>query len=93
LASAAWRVDLLPEVGMSYPISPDVFLFLGGSRDGAFRVIPVTSDSGFLVSRPLRLALKGFERRFPNLQKSQIDEATKNECLKSSTGTRLQTNR
>jgi len=25
--------------------------------DGAFRVIPVTSDSGLLVSRSLRLAL------------------------------------
>jgi len=40
-----------------YPISPDVFLFLSGRRDGAFRVIPVTSDSGLLVSRSLRLAL------------------------------------
>ena len=35
-----------------------MFLFLSGRRDGAFRVIPVTSDSGLLVSRPLRLALK-----------------------------------
>jgi len=34
-----------------------VFLFLSGRRDGAFRVIPVTSDSGLLVSRSLRLAL------------------------------------
>ena len=34
-----------------------MFLFLSGRRDGAFRVIPVTSDSGLLVSRPLRLAL------------------------------------
>ena len=39
-----------------------MFLFLSGRRDGAFRVIPVTSDSGLLVSRSLRLALKkGFE--------------------------------
>jgi len=37
-----------------------VFLFLSGRRDGAFRVIPVTSDSGLLVSRSLRLALKSY---------------------------------
>ena len=34
-----------------------MFLFLSGRRDGAFRVIPVTSALGLLVSRSLRLAL------------------------------------
>jgi len=44
-----------------------VFLFLSGRRDGAFRVIPVTSDSGLLVSRSLRLAL-----RIDFLNKSEV---------------------
>ena len=41
-----------------YRISPNVFLFLSGRRDGTFWVIPVTSGLGLLVSRCLRLALK-----------------------------------
>jgi len=48
-----------------------VFLFLSGRRDGAFRVIPVTSDSGLLVSRPLRLALSSLA----------VDEFEKNNYL------------
>ena len=40
-----------------------MFLFLSGRRDGAFRVIPVTSASGLLVSRSLRLALSSYKNK------------------------------
>jgi len=49
-----------------------VFLFLSGRRDGAFRVIPVTSDSGLLVSRPLRLALSVAKRGGHHVHRAHI---------------------